>query len=78
MRLFFQAVMVALFLAPLSAQVAINEAGTRATKTVRTLKEMRDDQVVRQKWDMTCGAAAISTVLTYDFKDSTPETAIVT
>jgi predicted double-glycine peptidase len=78
MRIFIQSVVVALFLTPLSAQVVINQAGTRATKTVRTLKEMRDDQVVRQKWDMTCGAAAISTLLTYDFKDSTPETAVVT
>ena len=78
MRIFIQSVMVALFLTPLSAQVAINQDGTRATKIVRTLKEMRDDQVVRQKWDMTCGAAAISTLLTYDFKDITPETAVVT
>ena len=32
---------------------------------------------MRQRWDMSCGAAALSTLLTYDFKDSTPETAIV-
>lgn len=78
MRLFFQTVAVALFLTPLYAQVAINQDGTRATKIVRTLKDIRDDQVVRQKWDMTCGAAAVSTLLTYDFKDRTPETAVVT
>jgi predicted double-glycine peptidase len=78
MRFFFQAVAVALFLTPLYAQVAIDQAETRATKTVRTLKEMRDEQVVRQKWDMTCGAAAVSTLLTYDFKDRTSETAVVT
>jgi hypothetical protein len=39
---------------------------------------MRDEQIVRQKWDMTCGAAALSTLLTYDFKDNTSETAVVT
>jgi uncharacterized protein len=78
MRFCFQTVAVALFLTPLYAQVAINQDGTRATKIVRTLKDIRDDQVVRQKWDMTCGAAAISTLLTYDFKDTTPETAVVT
>lgn len=78
MRFFFTSVVVALVLTPLSAQVAMDQAGTRATKTVRTLKEMRYEQVVRQKWDMTCGAAAVSTLLTYDFKDSTPETAVVT
>jgi predicted double-glycine peptidase len=78
MRVFFQTVAVALFLTPLYAQVAINQDGARATKIVRTLKDIRDDQVVRQKWDMTCGAAAVSTLLTYDFKDRTPETAVVT
>jgi predicted double-glycine peptidase len=78
MRFFFQSVAVALFLTPLYAQVVIDQAETRATKTVRTLKEMRDEQVVRQKWDMTCGAAAVSTLLTYDFKDRTSETAVVT
>jgi uncharacterized protein len=77
MRLFGRAVAVALFFAPVYAQVAIDPAEIRATKTVRTLKEMRDEQIVRQKWDMTCGAAAISTLLTFDFKDQTPETAVV-
>jgi predicted double-glycine peptidase len=78
MRSLFHIVAVALLLTPLSAQVAIDQPETRATKTVRTLKEMRDDGIVRQKWDMTCGAAAVSTLLTYDFKDRTSETAVVT
>ncbi|HKF22747.1 MAG TPA: C39 family peptidase [Candidatus Angelobacter sp.] len=77
MRHFIQAVVVALFLAPLHAQVAIDSTGTRATKTVRTLKDIRNAHVVRQQWDMTCGAAALSTLLTYDFKDNTPESAVV-
>jgi predicted double-glycine peptidase len=34
-------------------------------KSVRTLLEIRDSQVVRQEWDLSCGAAAIATVLTY-------------
>jgi hypothetical protein len=33
--------------------------------------------VVKQRWDISCGAAALSTLLTYDFKDRTPETDIV-
>lgn len=77
MQHFLKAVLVVLFLAPVYAQVAIDSAGIRATKTVRTLKEMRGAQVVRQHWDMTCGAAALSTLLTYDFKDNTPESAVV-
>jgi uncharacterized protein len=77
MRHFLKAVTVVLFLVPVYAQVAIDSDGIRATKTVRTLKEIRNARVVRQQWDMTCGAAAVSTLLTYDFKDNTPETAVV-
>lgn len=46
-------------------------------KKIRSLKEIRGEDVVRQKWDMSCGAAALSTLLTYEFKDNTPETSIV-
>ncbi|WP_185827216.1 C39 family peptidase [Edaphobacter aggregans] len=46
-------------------------------KTIHSLKEIRGEGVVRQRWDISCGAAALSTVLTYDFKDDTPESAIV-
>ncbi len=59
----------------LRAQVA--EQSDRGTKPIRTLKQIRGENVVRQKWDMSCGAAALSTLLTYEFKDETPETAIV-
>ena len=77
MTIFFKSAIVVLLLAPSYAQVVVDSAGTRATKTVRTLKEMREAQIVLQRWDMTCGAAALSTLLTYDFKDNTPETAVV-
>jgi len=52
-------------------------AGEQAGKRIRSLKEIRGEGVVRQKWDMSCGAAALSTLLTYEFKDNTPETDIV-
>lgn len=47
------------------------------SKNIRSLQEIRSEGVVKQRWDVSCGAAALSTVLTYDFKDNTPETAIV-
>ncbi len=66
------------------AQQRVQAAGSPAViaadqggKPIRTLKEIRAEGVVRQRWDMSCGAAALSTVLTYDFKDNTPEAAIV-
>jgi uncharacterized protein len=63
--------------APVLAQNKEEAAGVQGSKSVRSLKEIRGEGVVRQKWDVSCGAAALSTVLTYDFRDPTPETAIV-
>jgi predicted double-glycine peptidase len=68
---------VVLFSAPVRAQDVRAAAGVEGSKNIRTLKEIRSEGVVRQRWDMSCGAAALSTLLTYDFKDNTPETAIV-
>src|ERR1700745_4427967 len=66
-----------LFFPALALPQNTDEAGVQGSKNIRTLKEIRGEGVVRQKWDVSCGAAALSTVLTYDFKDPTPETAIV-
>ncbi len=66
-----------LFPAPALAQDAEGAARAQGSKNFRTLKDIRGEGVTRQRWDMSCGAAALSTVLTYDFKDPTPETAIV-
>jgi hypothetical protein len=66
-----------LFPAPAFAQKSGEATGVQGSKNIRTLKEIRDEGVVRQRWDVSCGAAALSTVLTDDFKDPTPETAIV-
>jgi hypothetical protein len=68
---------VLLFSAPAHAQLFGEAAGPGEGKNIRSLKEIRGEGVVRQRWDMSCGAAALSTLLTYDFKDKTPETAIV-
>lgn len=66
-----------LFPAPALSQNTGEGAEVQGSKNIRSLKEIRSEGVVRQKWDMSCGAAALSTVLTYDYKDPTPETAIV-
>jgi uncharacterized protein len=65
-----------LFSIPAHSQTR-DAAGIEGSKNIRSLKEIRGEGVVRQRWDMSCGAAALSTLLTYDFKDNTPETAIV-
>lgn len=62
---------------PMMPAGAQDMAEVQGTKPIRTLKELRDEGVIRQRWDMSCGAAALSTILTYDFNDKTPEAAIV-
>jgi hypothetical protein len=66
-----------LFPASALSQRTGEEAGVQGSKNIRTLKDIREEGVTRQKWDVSCGAAALSTVLTYDFKDPTEETSIV-
>jgi predicted double-glycine peptidase len=34
-------------------------------KPVRSLLELRNDKLVRQHWDLSCGAAAVATLMTY-------------
>lgn len=40
---------------------------------VRSLLEMRQDRVVVQEWDLSCGAAALATVLNYQLGDPVSE-----
>jgi predicted double-glycine peptidase len=40
---------------------------------VRSLLEIRHERVVLQQWDISCGAAALATVLTYRFADAVSE-----
>jgi predicted double-glycine peptidase len=67
----------ALFFSASASSQTRDDADAQGGKQIRSLKEIRGEGVVRQKWDMSCGAAALSTLLTYEFKDNTPETAIV-
>ena len=68
---------LSLSLTPAHTQTSAMPVGVQGEKPIRTLKDIRNDGVTRQRWDMSCGAAALSTLLTYDFKDNTPESAIV-
>ena len=44
---------------------------------VRSLEELRDEGVIRQRLDLTCGAAALATLLTYQFGRPTGEGEVV-
>jgi uncharacterized protein len=53
----------------------IGAGNDRASHLVKrhTLKELRDQYVVKQEFDFSCGAAAMATLLTYYFGDETSE-----
>jgi uncharacterized protein len=47
-------------------------------RVVRSLLEMREEGVVVQKWDLSCGAAALATILNYQHGDPVSEREIAT
>jgi uncharacterized protein len=50
-----------------AAELGITAGANRSVVKVKSLLEIRDENLVRQGWDISCGAAALSTVLTYHF-----------
>lgn len=53
-------------------------ANASGTQPVLSLREVRQQRVVMQRWDLSCGSAALSTVLTYDHGDPVSEALVVT
>ena len=45
----------------------------QSTTPVRSLLEIRQDRVVVQQWDLSCGAAALATILNYQHGDPVSE-----
>lgn len=62
----------------MGAAASIATAGTRIAVGVRSLHEMRFDRLVQQNWDVSCGAAALSTLLTYNLSRPVSEYTIAT
>lgn len=64
-------------LAALTASLCALAAPTAAEpprrEPVRSMIEQRHDMVVMQDWDLSCGAAALATLLTYQMRDPTTE-----
>ena len=57
----------------LSAASAADLGSAPGPGPVTSLLEMRQEGVVIQKWDLSCGAAALATVLAYQHDDPVPE-----
>lgn len=65
-----------LLLLSLSA-LASEAVGARdSPRAVRSLAEIRHEGVIVQRWDTSCGAAALATLLTYDLRDPVTERAV--
>ncbi len=60
-----------------ASDLSFGAGATRLGTEVRSLAEIRNQQVVRQRWDYSCGSAALSTVLSHHLDDPTPESAVV-
>jgi predicted double-glycine peptidase len=43
-------------------------AATAGERPVRSLQEMRQENLIIQQWDSSCAAAALATILTYDLR----------
>jgi predicted double-glycine peptidase len=58
---------------PLSLRVA----GQRLSKRVKSLKEIKQEGVILQKLDFSCGAAALATLLSFHFRDAVQEAQVI-
>lgn len=51
--------------------------GVRLSREVKSLKEIRTQNIVTQSWDFSCGPATIATILTYYFNEPVSEREIL-
>lgn len=66
-----------LILLALAGGISLAKEGAFASVKRHTLKELRDQYLIRQKLDYSCGAAALATLMTYYFGDETSEKEIL-
>jgi uncharacterized protein len=71
--LFLSIIIAALACLTVSSAARGETIPPRGSKPVLSLQEMRSVGVVRQKWDISCGAAALATLMAYQHGDPVPE-----
>ena len=59
--------------AAVSAQIGVSNSSWRVNAPARSLKDLRDQRVVKQRFDFSCGAAALATILRYGLGAMTTE-----
>jgi uncharacterized protein len=65
-----------LICAPWALAACITTAVAEGRTPVRSLLEIREDRVIVQKWETSCAAAALATVLTFYHNDTVTEKAV--
>lgn len=63
---------------PAAAGAISLSTGGRIQKPVRSFQEIRQAKVTQQRWDFSCGSAALSTLLTHYYDDRVSEAVIIT
>ena len=66
----------ALFATVSAAQIGIG-SGLRIDLAARSIKDLRDQNLVKQRFDFSCGAAALATILRYGFGENVTEREIL-
>jgi predicted double-glycine peptidase len=61
----------------LPAQISVGAGGLRADRPQRSMKDLRDENLVKQRFDFSCGAAALATMLRYGFGENVDERQIL-
>ena len=62
---------------PSLAQIGIGRTGLRVDATGTSMKDLRDQNLVKQRFDYSCGAAALATLLRYGFGENVTERQIL-
>lgn len=57
----------------LASSLLLVAGAAHARESVRSFQELRRDRLVMQEWDLSCGAAAIATLLNYQHGDDVTE-----
>jgi predicted double-glycine peptidase len=60
------------------ATLTIGVANLAHARMVKSLLEMRRENVVKQQWDLSCGAAALTTILNFQHQDMVTEKQVAT
>jgi uncharacterized protein len=67
---------VTAFASTATAQITVG-SGLRIDQPARSMKDLRDRNVIKQRFDFSCGAAALATLLRYGFGQSITEAQIM-